>query len=268
MVAVAQLVRAPVCGTGGRGFKSHQPPIASNLMNIAKAQVLLQAFEKGKIPTLEKHEVFPDLPKGSRDNYLYFTLPCALNFQRSSPVLWQAALDTYEDKETNFVFFPGKVAKSNPEATKAALSKHKLAIQPNKQSDIWMTISAALNDDFQADPRRLIQKTDFDVSKLITYLREHKKQFPYLSGPKLSNYWPYILSLFTDVQWKNPEEISIIPDTHIVKSSIHLGLVPQNATSVEVAEAWKSLLKGSGINPAQMHSVLWNWSRANFLPEV
>ena len=26
LVAVAQLVRAPVCGTGGRGFKSPQPP--------------------------------------------------------------------------------------------------------------------------------------------------------------------------------------------------------------------------------------------------
>ena len=26
MVAVAQLVRALVCGTGGRGFKSPQPP--------------------------------------------------------------------------------------------------------------------------------------------------------------------------------------------------------------------------------------------------
>jgi len=25
-VAVAQLVRAPACGAGGRGFKSHQPP--------------------------------------------------------------------------------------------------------------------------------------------------------------------------------------------------------------------------------------------------
>ncbi len=26
MVDVAQLVRAPVCGTGGRGFESHLPP--------------------------------------------------------------------------------------------------------------------------------------------------------------------------------------------------------------------------------------------------
>ena len=26
MVVVAQLVRAPVCGSGGRGFESHLPP--------------------------------------------------------------------------------------------------------------------------------------------------------------------------------------------------------------------------------------------------
>jgi hypothetical protein len=26
MVGIAQLVRAPVCGTGSRGFKSHYPP--------------------------------------------------------------------------------------------------------------------------------------------------------------------------------------------------------------------------------------------------
>tara|TARA_X000001036_G_scaffold387770_1_gene383691 strand:+ start:217 stop:333 length:117 start_codon:yes stop_codon:yes gene_type:complete len=26
MVAVAQLVRAPDCGSGGRGFETHQPP--------------------------------------------------------------------------------------------------------------------------------------------------------------------------------------------------------------------------------------------------
>ena len=27
MVAVAQLVRAPDCGSGGRGFDPHQPPV-------------------------------------------------------------------------------------------------------------------------------------------------------------------------------------------------------------------------------------------------
>ena len=32
MVVVAQLVRALVCGAGGRGFESHQPPIKKELI--------------------------------------------------------------------------------------------------------------------------------------------------------------------------------------------------------------------------------------------
>ena len=33
MVVVAQLVRALVCGAGGRGFESHQPPIKKGVDN-------------------------------------------------------------------------------------------------------------------------------------------------------------------------------------------------------------------------------------------
>lgn len=36
MVAVAQLVRAPDCGSGGRGFKSHQPPICERFFASGK----------------------------------------------------------------------------------------------------------------------------------------------------------------------------------------------------------------------------------------
>lgn len=36
MVAVVQLVRAPDCGSGGRGFEPHQPPAKeSNRIKIA-----------------------------------------------------------------------------------------------------------------------------------------------------------------------------------------------------------------------------------------
>ena len=33
MVIVAQLVRALVCGAGGRGFESHHPPIKKGVEN-------------------------------------------------------------------------------------------------------------------------------------------------------------------------------------------------------------------------------------------
>lgn len=58
MVDVAQLVRAPVCGTGGRGFKSRHPPHIK----------CLELF--GIFPLISKHFLFPSakILKGS----LYF----------------------------------------------------------------------------------------------------------------------------------------------------------------------------------------------------
>ncbi len=41
MVGVAQLVRAPVCGTGGRGFKSLRPP---HVLQLYK-KVLLKTYK-------------------------------------------------------------------------------------------------------------------------------------------------------------------------------------------------------------------------------
>ena len=39
MVAVAQLVRALVCGTGGRGFKSPQPPHFSEIFKANFSEI-------------------------------------------------------------------------------------------------------------------------------------------------------------------------------------------------------------------------------------
>lgn len=236
---------------------------------LLRIQALHQVFHEGKIPRLAQHEVNPGFDKGSRENYLYFTLPVCINFQRSSPAMWQSALKTWEDEQTRFVFYPEQVTNKSVEEVREALLKHKLGLQPNKHIEIWTRISSTLHNHFNDDPREIIKQAENDVAKLIIMLQiSHRQLFPYLSGPKLSNYWPYILSEFTDVQFVNPHEISIIPDTHIIKSTIHLGLTPENATPLDVVEAWKVLLKDSGLTPVQMHPVLWNWSRANFQPVV
>jgi len=84
----------------------------------------------------------------------------------------------------------------------------------------------------------------------------------------MANYWLYILSHYTDAQFKNMQEISIIPDTHVLQCSIKLGLSTPGMSSIEVAKIWKDLLAGNEVSPVEMHPVLWNWSRNNFLPEV
>lgn len=239
-------------------------------MPLDKVRALLAHYEQGRIPTLAQHEVNPGLPIGSRENYLYFTLPVCINFQRSSPAMWAAALATWEDPLTQYLFFPEKLAETPEEQIRADLLKHKLALQPNKHVLIWTTIAKTFFEHYDSDPRNLIAgEAHNDASELITLLQlTHRKRFPYLSGPKLSNYWPFILSHYTDVHFIHPEAISIIPDTHVIQSSIYLGLVPEGASSLQVEAAWKSLLAGSGINPSRVHPALWNWSRNHFQPEL
>jgi hypothetical protein len=244
------------------------PQSITKTQQLQRIRTLIGYFEQGLIPRLAQHEVNPGLPKGSRENYLYFTLPVTINFQRSSPAMWAAALATYQDPATQYVFFPEKLAMTDLETIRADLVKHKLALQPNKHVLIWTTIARTLHDFYGDDPRRILAEANNDAGELVKLLQKtHRSRFPYLSGPKLSNYWPYILSYFTDVTFKNDHEISIIPDTHVIKSSEHLGIVPPGATSLQVEAAWRELLDGSSIQPTQVHPVLWNWSRNRFMPE-
>jgi len=183
--------------------------------------------------------------------------------------MWAAALQTWEDEATRYVFFPEKLAGAPVEQIRADLVKHKLALQPNKHTLIWTTIAKTFYEHYDSDPRKLIAAAGSDAGHLITLLQiTHRQWFPYLSGPKLSNYWPFILSHYTDAQFRHPEAISIIPDTHVIQSSVQLGLVPEGATALQVEAVWKALLTGSGINPSRVHPALWNWSRNKFQPEV
>lgn len=238
-------------------------------MQLEKVKQLMSFYEQGLIPTLEHHEVNPGLAQDSRENYLYFTLPVCINFQRNSPAMWAAALATYEDAATRYLFFPEQLAETPIEKIREDMVKHKLALQPNKHVLIWTTIAKTLHEHYQDDPREIIRAAEGDAGKLIFLLQKtHRQRFPYLSGPKLSNYWPFILSLYTDVRFTNPQEISIIPDTHVLQSSVRLGLTETDATPLQVELVWKELLRGSGINPSQVHPVLWHCSRNKFQPDA
>jgi hypothetical protein len=236
---------------------------------LEKIHTLINLWNTRQIPTLAQHEIYPDLNKGERLNYLYFTLPICLNFQRSSPAMWQAAFQTFQDPDTNYLFFPEKVVQTDYFQVQQDLRKHKLSLQPNRHTHIWTSISQTLATNFQADPRILLQTFDHDVPKILEHLQvTHKKDFPYLSGLKLSNYWLYILSNFTDVQFQNAHQISIIPDTHIRQATVKLGLSERLPSPEKTEQLWRELLQDTGINPTVMHPILWNWSRNKFTPQV
>ncbi len=212
----------------------------------------------------------PNLDKSALSNYLYFTLPMALNYQRNSYKLWESAKQTFEDKETNFVFNVDDVISSDVDKVKFALTKYKVALQPNKQTEIWIKLCQTFKEKFNGDIRILFKERDYDVNKIRNYIQvEHKKDFPYLSGNKICNYWLYVLYQYTNLRFINREELSVAPDTHVLQASNKLNIITseeirKNNIQTIVAERFVEILRGTIYCPIDIHTPLWLWSRNGF----
>lgn len=63
---------------------------------------------------------------------------------------------------------------------------------------------------------------------------------------------------------------TIAPDTHILKATVRLSLCYEEVINggaddkKVVANAWKTLLNGTGLAPIDVHTPFWLWSRTGF----
>lgn len=134
---------------------------------LNKAEKLINLYKEGEIGgEVMPEDANPGLEKSSLENYLYFTLPMALNYQRNSYKLWESALKTYNDKETNFVFNPKICLKKTFEEVQSALTKYKVALQKQKQTEIWLKLCNTFIELFDGDIRKLFDLYDNRVEKI------------------------------------------------------------------------------------------------------
>ncbi len=155
------------------------------------------------------------------------------------------------------------------EKLRERLTKYKVALQPNKHIATWKNISKTIFENWGSLTNFLkATNGDFLILKDLVQVK-YKKGFPYLSGPKIFNYWSFILGEYGKVELKNKEYIDIAPDTHITQCSVLLGVITQDEAEKlskdQISEKWRTLLKGSGIAPIEMHPPLWFWSRNGFI---
>ena len=194
----------------------------------------------------------------------------ALNYQRNSYTLWQSAEQTYSDMETRFVFFPQECLERSFEEVQYALTKYKVALQKQKQTEIWIRLCETFASRFDGDIRRLFDENGNDIGRIKRYVQlENKKDFQYLSGVKICNYWLYVIHRYTDRKFQNLDALTVAPDTHVCKASLRLGLITEEeyaSPNVQqtVSEAWKELFKGTEYKPIDIHTPLWLWSRNGF----
>lgn len=221
---------------------------------LEKVDKLVCMYKKGLLGgEIMPEDENPNLDRNSLENYNYFTLPMALNYQRNSYKLWEGANKTWKDEETRFVFNTRKVENSDFEKVKEALVKYRVALQPNKQVEIWVKLCKTFNELLDGDIRKIFEINNNDVEKIRKYIQQdNKAKFPYLSGNKICNYWLYVLYQYTDIRFNNIEKLTVAPDTHVVKASYKLGLINEeelNSNNVQliVIDRWNEILKDTRI---------------------
>ena len=238
---------------------------------LKKVDILYAMWKKGLLGgEVMPEDKNPHLNKSSLENYLYFTLPMALNYQRNSYTLWESANKTYLDERTRFVFDPHEVLKHSFSDVQDALTKYGVALQKNKQTEIWIKLCNTFMELFNGDIRNLFRKFNYDVNKIRDFIqKDNKSKFPYLSGTKICNYWLFVLWQYTDIEYINIECLTVAPDTHVCKSSYRIGLISEEelkSSNVQklVIDRWNELLANTKYKPIDIHTPLWLWSRNGF----
>lgn len=237
---------------------------------ISKVEQLIQLYRNGKLGGEKMPEdENPMLEKNSLQNYLYFTLPMALNYQRNSYKLWECSNKSYLDNDIKDIFNPATVLKMSDEELKFKLTKYKVALQPNKQPIIWKTLCNTFMNKFDGDLRELFYVNGYSIKNIKDYINDNKKGFPYLGGNKIMNYWLYVMEQYTDLKFVDRENITVAPDTHIIQASEKLGVITEaerNLFNIQeiVADKWSELLKDTELFPIDIHTPMWLWSRGKF----
>lgn len=96
---------------------------------------LIQAYHDGLLGNMVMPEdVHPDFEGNKEKRLVFFTLPMALNYQRNSYKLREAATQTYQDSSTSWVFDIAQFSQLDLLHIQQALVKHKVALQPNKHT--------------------------------------------------------------------------------------------------------------------------------------
>lgn len=239
---------------------------------LRKVDALLLAYRNGELGGERMPEdANPGLDRASKENYMYFTLPMALNYQRNSYTLWECASRMYADVPS--VFDSRSVCEMSADELRSILVKYKVALQPNKQPAVWRKLCETIERDLGGDIRGIFAINGNSAEKVKEFIAGSRKKFPYLAGSKICNYWLYVIEQYTDMRFVDRGRITVAPDTHVIQASVRLGVISASEAARSdvrelVAERWSGLLADTPLDPIDVHTPMWLWSRGKFAVDI
>jgi endonuclease III len=197
------------------------------------------------------------------------TIAAAIDYQANADHLWQAALETYLDPETAWLFDMKEVARRDLEAVCRAMSVHGFTGRyPNNNARFVHRLCKTFTERYGGSPFGLLEEYNYDA-KLIYKVRKGLGELPGLTGYKILPFWLRILKDVAGIKLKNIEEVPIPVDVHIARATHRIiyrsNRQPQvDAEREEIAREWFKICRSLGepdIYPLALDEPLWFLSR-------
>ncbi len=238
------------------------------------AEILYNQFYKSKEGLFGHREMPEDLlpqgvERGSYSHIMFITLTVAIDYQRDAVQLWNASRRTFEDKSTQWIYFPNQLVERSDSELLGAMQKYSLVKKVLKDAlKIWKPVSMSFHKLFNSDPRNLFKEMDYDAFRLYTIMNtKYKRYFPYLSGKKILPLWLRLLHDVVGIELKNLDKIPIPVDIHIARATFCLGCLkgtykgPFQDAIAEINGVWEEACENFPLTRLQLDGPLWNLSK-------
>ena len=201
-----------------------------------------------------------NLEEGTREYALYLTYVISIDYMTDAEKLWKRSRGAYELYPERFT--PEKILKVSPRTVETFV-KNLGARFYSSAAKTWIKISNVLVDKYDGDPRNLTSQP-----LTIEEIKEKIEEFPYLRGPKLTNFYIRAMGETELFKVKNLDELDIPVDKQVARFTMYTGVLGLLSEQFQgcvhepplrdlIEEAWRNAAKKLGIPPWKLDEPIW-----------
>jgi len=201
-----------------------------------------------------------NLKEGTREHALFLTYVISIDYMTDAEKLWKKSRGAYELYPERFT--PKEILKISPRTVENVVKGLGARFYSNA-AKTWIKISKLLIDKYDGDPRNITREP-----LEIVEIKKRLKDFPYLRGNKLSNFYIRAMGETGLFKVKNLNELDIPVDKQVARFTIYTGVVrllsEQFTGCVHepplrglIEEAWRNAAKKLGTSPWKLDEPIW-----------
>lgn len=201
-----------------------------------------------------------NLKEGTRAHALFLTYVVSIDYMVDAEKLWKKSRGAYELHPERFT--PEKILKASQRSVEIFVKRLGARYYSNA-AKTWKKVSEVLMEKYAGDPRNITPEP-LDVVEV----KKRLKDFPYLRGNKLSNFYIRVMGETGLFKLKNLNELDIPVDKQVARFTIYsgvlkllseqfIGCAQDEPLRGLIEEAWRNAAKALNTAPWKLDEPIW-----------